>query len=315
MRDDRVFTVGETEITLASNDEGSTPDSFKIDFVRAKNSSFSGTESASRQELFEAACALLCTVIDSEPAGVFDTSWSLDTNSNAVARSNHVRDLLDKTSSTDPATAVTDAVQMFRRLESRLPVLQACQRALETNVSEFDVNILHGIAGRMERNLPVDTFISETNGSTVDGEVVKDTTEPPSPENILEMDFKEIPPSAVKKQTGWETEDTRRWFRPCSEPYSLTARLAKKLNLFLMAGDNNTAQLRSDLITPTRSVDKCMYSPVLGINDLEKYFWMAEASYLSFFKSNEEVFKTGEVPVASHAIKLFMGAPEDIDLH
>lgn len=266
----------------------------------------------SRNQLFDVACGLLCAVLDSEPEGVFDTSLSMESNIRSAGYTENIADLMDKTEMDDPAKAVTHTVAMYRRLDSRLPVLQNCQRALEMCESEFDVNTLSAVAGRMERNLSVQGLFQEINGLEEEiepetGKALEYKNRNPDEESV---GLEEVPDAVVFELVanfpGQSRKDAKAWFRPTSGCQSNLCVVLKKLNLAVAVFEDRTMQIRSDLVTPDRAERLCKFSPRLTYNELERFCSFAMPNFEALFKSSVDAVEAGEAPVPPSFIQVLV---------
>lgn len=269
----------------------------------------------SRNQLFDVACGLLCAVLDSEPEGVFDTSLSMESNIRSAGYTENIADLMDKTEMDDPAKAVTRTVAMYRRLDSRLPVLQNCQRALEMCESEFDVNTLSAVAGRMERNLSVQGLFQEINGLEESepkaGKALEYQNRNPDEDPVgLEAVPDTVVFELVANFPGESRKDAKTWFRPTAGCQSNLCVVLKKLNLAVAVFDDRSMQIRSDLVTPDRAERLCKFSPRLTYNELERFCSFAMPNFEALFKKSVTVVEAGEAPLPPSFIQVLVDEVE-----
>jgi hypothetical protein len=250
----------------------------------------------SRSQVFDVACGLLCMVLDSEPEGVFDTSYALESNHRALGLTDNVRDLMSMTFMADPGAAVTQTVAMYRRLDNRLPVLQACQRALEVCENEFDVNSLMEMASRMERGLPIASHVVPETSSPLDNGSSQVT--------IKALGFDSVPTEAVRKKARKGA-----WYRPARPDVHFLASLVASINGFVFENEKGDFQIRTDLAAPERSEQDCVFSPPLKLQELLHFCGIARPHFDRMIKQQNAALAVGEPAVPSASFRTMLVGP------
>jgi len=257
-----------------------------------------------RNQLFDVACGLLCTVLETEPEGVFDTSYALDTNTRALGLTDNVKELLRLTQTEDPSKAYTQTMKMFRRLENRLPVLQACQRALEVSDSEFDVNHLMETASKMEREV-----VGSENSEVKGGKLAKtggssdrslSSTECGTPEAL---GFKFVPERVLPEELRGRGEC---WFRVADRSASVLAKAADSINGFLWKSAEGEYQIRTDPVSFDRPTVDRVFSPCTSLDQLSRFCDISLPAFEALASDNKDSISVGEAPSPSSGFKALL---------